>query len=285
MTRSDRPSVKSVRPAQGFTLIELLVVIAIIAILAAMLLPALAKAKVQAQGTYCLNNEKQLTLAWTMYADDYKQILVPNVGDGQGVVYYSETNDWVYGDVGAINGQPILPDQTNILYLTSALLGMYVKSPGIYKCPGDPGNPVGKPRVRSVSMNDYMDGKGSGTAAGYENFQKTSDISHASQYFVFLDEKPASINDGYFEVIMSPASATSVSVDDNPSQVHNDACGFGFADGHAEIHQWKGQNFRSPLLNAFGTTFSSPTADFNDVKWLILHTTYSTAAVGPAPPP
>ena len=151
--------------APAFTLIELLVVIAIIAILAALLLPALSNAKIKAQATYCMNNEKQMTLAWVMYADDYDQKLVPNVGDGQGI-YYVPTDSWCYGNVSS------LPDEINTIWLTTSLLWPYTKSISVYKCPGDPGNPAGTPRVRSISMNGFMNGMGGGTVAGYKNFLK-----------------------------------------------------------------------------------------------------------------
>ncbi|HEX3717810.1 MAG TPA: prepilin-type N-terminal cleavage/methylation domain-containing protein [Verrucomicrobiae bacterium] len=261
----------------GFTLIELLVVIAIIAILAALLLPALSKAKVQAQGTYCLNNEKQMTLAWLMYADDFRGLLVPNVGDGQGLAYYEATNTWCYGNVSG------LPDETNVLYLKESLLGNYTKNPGIYKCPGDPGNPVGTARVRSISMNGFMNGKGGDTVTGFENFMKTSDLQKSAQWFVFLDEKPATINDEYFEVNMGGVTSTSIAVQDNPSQVHNGACGFGFADGHAEIHKWLGAAFESPV-SCSGQSFTSPSANFHDALWLVQHTTYSLTPSTVVPP-
>jgi prepilin-type N-terminal cleavage/methylation domain-containing protein len=253
----------------GFTLIELLVVIAIIAILAALLLPALSKAKVKAQITYCMNNERQMTLAWMIYADDYAQNLVPNVGDGQGALYYGPQYDWCYGNVNA------LPEETNAVYLTTSLLWPYTKSLGVYKCPSDPGNPAGTPRVRSISMNGFMNGKGGGTVAGFKNFLKLVDVNQPSQWFVFLDEKPLSINDEYFEVKIAQATLASVVMNDWPSQVHGGGCGFGFSDGHSEMHKWKGASMLSPTTVG-ATTFTKPSADFNDGFWLISHTTYAS---------
>jgi prepilin-type N-terminal cleavage/methylation domain-containing protein/prepilin-type processing-associated H-X9-DG protein len=291
----------ALRPSEfAFTLIELLVVIAIIAILAALLLPALSKAKLQTQGTYCENNERQLTVAWILYAGDSQDLLIENIGDarydytGSGVQnpQTGSFNDynWCPGDVDGIAsaGVPGTYDETNDLLLKYGALGSYVNSTRPYKCPADPGNLVNNPklgplRVRSISMQNYMNSQSGNTQSNtYWYFLKYSYISQPAQFFVFLDEKPSSIDDGLFEVIMSEPGQP-IDVQNYPSQVHNNACGFGFADGHAEIHPWRGPLFTS-TASATGTTVSPGTADWVDANWLTTHTTAPLVTPTALPP-
>ncbi len=261
-------------PEAGFTLIELLVVIAIIAILAGLLLPAMARAKSKAQGILCMGNLRQLTLAWTMYADDHQGVLPPNNQWG-----VNELGQKGFGWVdGMMDFNPANRDNTNTVLLMKSRLGPYTQSVGIYKCPGDRSSVnMGSgemPRVRSVAMNAYVVGDGSEAflRSEYRSYRRLADITlpPPSSLWVIIDEREDSINDAFFGTW--PHSPTTII--DCPASYHNGAGGLSFADGHAEIHKWRDADIiRSVVRN---TRYSSGGTSPIDMPWLNDRTTART---------
>ena len=268
--------------SHGFTLIELLVVIAIIAILAGILLPALAKAKLKAQGAYCGNNVRQLMLGWEMYADDFNQTLVPNWGNNMAGVDENSPS-WVGGFLDYTSSS----HNTNIDYLIhpgvgdrpyAALLGPYTKAHQIYRCPADRSwveiSGQRHNRVRSVSMNMYTGANWMGPSAkegldaGFFIYRKLSDfrVLPPSMAWVLLDEHEDSINGGGFVVDMVRRDAAAQLID-APGNYHNGACGFGFVDGHAEIKKWKDSRIMLPVTRqTLGFRAQAPNSP--DIAWL-----------------
>jgi prepilin-type N-terminal cleavage/methylation domain-containing protein/prepilin-type processing-associated H-X9-DG protein len=257
----------------GFTLIELLVVIAIIAILAAMLLPVLGRAKAKAEGISCINNLKQLQIAYSMYPTDHANKLVFN-GGGMSV----EMTSWVTGWLNWNQGVPAGAN-TNQSYLVDGALGPYVgKNLGVYKCPADRIPSTVGPRVRSISMNGFVGGYTQRDVYGYTTYRiflKETDFTRPgpSMTWIFLDEHPDGINDGLFGMRMPAATAWPRAAiwDDVPASYHNGACGFSFADGHAEVKKWVDDNTKVPIRKinpSLGTGRTSP----RDNAWVVERT-------------
>lgn len=268
---------------RAFTLVELLVVIALIAVLAAMLFPALNRAKEKAQGIQCVSNTRQLAFAWFLYSDDHNGRLAYNLGGkagGKDPAIKTNAN-WVNNNLT----WGLETDNTNTATLTEAALGNYTsKNALIYRCPADmvlsqeQRKEGWSHRVRSYSMNAMVGNAGELSAQGinsnnpkYVQFFRMADIPRPSDIFVFVEEHPDSINDGYFLNVYYKNQWL-----DLPASYHGGSAAFAFADGHAQLHRWASSSTRQPLqpdliefplaLNANDTTDLNWVMDRTSVK-------------------
>jgi len=264
---------------KAFTLIELLVVIFIIAILAALLLPALARAKAKAQEVHCVSNQKQLAVGWQMYATDWTDYMVPNAPLDEP----EAAQCWCGNGIESWSDTPV---NTNWSYYATNILGPYMAGQvGVYKCPADTVASANGQRVRSYSMqgqvgnaytkvyNDTVE-----YSPGFLAYVKTTQLMTPwgpDAVVVFLEENMCSLNDGYMQTGLAYVNGYWPDV---PGSYHKWNCGMCFADGHAEMHKWISPSLKIPIQYGFGWPGHSVGpgvvggANNPDWRWWLQHT-------------
>jgi len=261
--------------SNGFTLIELLVVIAIIAVLAALLLPALTRAKISSQRVRCISNQKQLGTVWFLYAGDNRDAVARN-GHGQSVSNGQRL--WVLGDDHFF--EPALVQPRYLIDPSLAAFADLLKAAAVYKCPADTTtHAIGSTahaKIRTYAMNNYL-GPTAKTylVEGYRTFQKLGDLSPVgpSAVFAFQDVMPENVCYPEFVVRMNSPRFFHY-----PSSRHDHVGAVAFTDSHVEMHRWVDERTRpKPGLDGtvghFGGSINSRSTSNPDLEWLQDHTT------------
>jgi prepilin-type N-terminal cleavage/methylation domain-containing protein/prepilin-type processing-associated H-X9-DG protein len=264
----------------GFTLIELLVVVAIVGILASLLLPAVARAKQVGTKAACINNLRQLNLGWALYADENEDRLAYNLGKEDTVQMLDRGQK--YNWANSIMDWSESPSNTNRVLNADAALGSYLSQESrIFRCPSDfalsaPQRKLGwSSRSRSISMNamvgdagKFKTDDGNVNNPNYRQFLKLGEFTSASSIFVFIEEHPDSINDGYF---LNRVQTNQWN--DLPASWHNGSGDLSYGDGHVESHRWLRASTRKPARpEGADLPMNLTHADAGDFYWLMKRT-------------
>jgi prepilin-type N-terminal cleavage/methylation domain-containing protein/prepilin-type processing-associated H-X9-DG protein len=256
--------------ARAFTILELLVVIAVIAILAAMLLPMLAKAKAQGLAVACRNNLKQLQAGWRMYVDENNDWIPPNISRRIGWDQVNVAGAWVLGNACT---------DTNSANLEEGVLFRYLGGVAAYHCPADHSTvsqPPGLPRTRSYSTHqwnncDVISGTGlddcDSTTFNKRKFVQLVDPPPCRAW-VFIDEHEVSIDDGIFVLHNRWYAPEATDFwESYPADRHHLGANLSFADGHTDYHRWR--FLRSASSYVVGKKPIANSNDLADLQWLM----------------